>query len=60
MKPILKPYAVPTVLAAIMLTGLVLALIDEGAMDWLASGLVAAPLVILLLAHRRRSGSPAP
>lgn len=47
-------WAIPILLALATLTGLILALVAEGVWDWLAWGLVALPVGVILKMWRRR------
>ena len=52
-------FAAPLLLAALSLTGLIGALLADGAWDWIGAALLATPIAAILWA-RLRSGSEAP
>lgn len=47
-------FAIPTVVAVFSLIGLVGALLDDGAWDWIGAGLLAVPVAVTVWALRRR------
>lgn len=47
-------FVVPTILALTSLSALVIALIDEGLVDWIAWGLLSLPVLALAWAWRHR------
>ncbi len=47
-------WAIPSLLALATLAGIVLALVAEGAWDWLAWGLVALPVGVVLKMWQRK------
>jgi hypothetical protein len=56
----LKTYALPSVLMLAQTFGLVLALVADGPWEWLATALIAAPVLIFsaFLLRRSRQNSP--
>ena len=53
-------FAAPLLLAALSLTGLIGALLADGAWDWLGAALLAAPVAAILWARLTRSSSERP
>ena len=53
-------FAAPAALAVLSLTGLIGALLADGAWDVIGAALLAAPVAAILWARLRRSGSEAP
>ena len=53
-------FAAPLALAALSLTGLIGALLADGAWDWIGAALLATPVAAILWARLRRSSSERP
>ena len=53
-------FAAPLLLAALSLTGLIGALLADGAWDWIGAALLAAPVAAILWTRLRRSSSERP
>ena len=53
-------FAAPLALAALSLTGLIGALLADGAWDWIGAALLTTPVAAILWARLRRSGSERP
>jgi hypothetical protein len=47
-------FAAPALLAALSLAGLTVALLDDGAWDWIGAGLLATPVAAVVRARLRR------
>ena len=53
-------FAAPLALAALSLTGLIGALLADGAWDWIGAALLATPVAAILWARLTRSSSERP
>ena len=53
-------FAAPLLLAALSLTGLIGALLADGAWDWIGAALLATPVAAILWARLTRSSSERP